>query len=75
MYDTRTGQRVGMSIAGTNQTQARRTLAAVRRRDARGGRPDLHDSVPFFGVVELTDETWGSQPGDVIAPARSAEPS
>ena len=70
MYDTRTGKRVGMASCGMTEWQARWSLSQVRERDERGGRPDLHDLVPHLDVVELTEETWGSKPGDLIAPAR-----
>lgn len=66
LYDRRTGRRVGMSIAGITRRHAQQTLQALHDRDARGRRPDLHDLIPHLGVVQLTEQTWGSQPGDTI---------
>lgn len=50
--DSRTGQRVSMTSTFTRE-QAERTLEAWRRRDARGGRPDLHEIMPFVEVARL----------------------
>jgi hypothetical protein len=66
LYDTRTGRRVGMASVGFTQEQAEQQLADLRERDARSKRPDLHDLIPHLAVVELTAETWGSNPGDLI---------
>ena len=71
LYDRRDGKRGQMSSYLTHE-QAEEAIAYYRRRDAAGGRPDIHDFIPHLAVVELTEETWGSQPGDVIATPDSA---
>ena len=49
-YDTRTGEQVGMSAIGHNRASAHQTLKGWQDRDDRGGRPDLHDLIPFLSV-------------------------
>jgi len=66
-YDRRTGERCGMAVAGTTREWAEKELAGLRERDAKGGRPDMRDLIPHLDIVELTAQTWGSNPGDVIA--------
>lgn len=71
-YDRRTGKRCGMAVAGMSRKSAERELEWLRVRDAKGGRPDIHDLIPHLDVVELTDQTWGSRPGDLITNPDSA---
>ena len=68
LYDSRTGRRVGMASAGFTRFQAERRIEELRDRDRRGGRPDIHDLMPHLAAVQLTADTWGSNPGDVIGP-------
>lgn len=56
--DSRTGARVSISSTMTKE-QAERELEDWRRRDARGGRPDLHESMPFIEVYRVfPEEDW-----------------
>lgn len=55
LRDTRTMQRMGMSVVRTRE-QAERELAGYLARDARGGRPDLHEYWPHVEVYRLHDE-------------------
>lgn len=49
LYDTRTEQR--MSIATyPSREYAEGVAQRYRERDARGGRPDLHEAIPFMAV-------------------------
>lgn len=66
IYDRRTGKRCQMSSYLTRE-QAEEAIRGYRYRDERGGRPDIHDLIPHLGVIESTDETFGSSPGDVVA--------
>lgn len=45
-YDTRTGKSVSMAVYNTEE-QVRAAIAGWRARDRRGGRPDIHDLMPF----------------------------
>jgi len=65
-YDRRTGKRSGMASYRSAE-QCAQQLAYWWRRDRKGGRPDLHDKMPHLAYIELTDRTWGSSPGDIIA--------
>lgn len=50
--DSRTpGKRASMSGFFT-QEQAERQIESWRKRDARGGRPDIHDLMPYLIAVE-----------------------
>jgi hypothetical protein len=66
IYDRRTGKRCQKSSYMT-RAQAEEAIRGYRRRDERGGRPDIHDLIPHLGVAESTPETFGSSPGDVVA--------
>ena len=54
--DIRTGQRIGMATVAT-RAQAERYLAKWWERDERGGRPDIHDILPYVEVYEIEDES------------------
>jgi hypothetical protein len=47
IVDSRTGQPVTIS-SYPSQASAERQIAAWRQRDARGGRPDIHESMPYL---------------------------
>lgn len=51
--DSRTGERVSLSSTYTRE-QAERELDEWRARDARGGRPDLHELLPYVVVIRLS---------------------
>lgn len=63
--DSRTRKRVSITSTMTRE-QAEQQLAAWQERDAKGGRPDLHDKMPYIVVAQVPEELWGCQPGDVI---------
>jgi uncharacterized damage-inducible protein DinB len=50
--DRRTGRRVSTSSTYTRE-QAERELEAWRRRDAKGGRPDLREILPHVEVYQI----------------------
>ena len=47
IVDSRTGRPTGMASYMTRE-QAEREIDYLRARDARGGRPDFHEYVPFL---------------------------
>lgn len=49
IYDTRTGRQAQESVY-LDPDRAEAALAHYRDRDARGGRPDLHDTIPHLAV-------------------------
>ena len=56
--DTRTGKRVSVTSTLTRE-QAERALAGWHERDRLGGRPDLHELMPFVEVAKLAPgEGW-----------------
>lgn len=61
--DRRTLRRVSLTSTYTRE-QAFRQLAAWRRRDANGGRPDLHEIMPYVVVARVD---W-DKPGYGIDP-------
>ena len=48
-YDTRSGKSVSMSVYNTEE-QVLQAIEAWRARDRRGGRPDIHDLMPYLGA-------------------------
>lgn len=50
--DKRTGEPVSMSSTFT-QEQAERELEGWRERDRKGGRPDLHELMPYVEVYRI----------------------
>ena len=50
--DKRTGKRVSQSATFTRE-QAERELEGWLARDRRGGRPDLHDTMPYVEVYRI----------------------
>ena len=48
-YDTRSGKSVGMAVYNT-QEQVEAAIEGWRARDRRGGRPDIHDLMPYLGA-------------------------
>jgi hypothetical protein len=64
-YDRRTGKRAGMASYPSAEA-CERELAYWHERDARGIRPDLHDTLPHLDYIDTTEHAWGSEPGDVI---------
>ncbi len=63
--DDRTRTRVSITSTSTRE-QAERQLQAWQKRDAKGGRPDLHEVMPYIVVTEVPPHLWGCSPGDVI---------
>ena len=48
-YDTRTGKSVSMAVYNTEE-QVEAAIRAWRYRDSKGGRPDIHDLMPYLGA-------------------------
>ena len=51
IVDNRTGRRAGIACYLTRE-QAERQIQTWRDRDARGGRPDIHDLIPFLAPAQ-----------------------
>ena len=68
--DSRTRKRVSITSTMTRE-QAERQLAHWRERHAKGGRPDLHEAMPYIVVTQVPEHLWGSEPGDVIPEVRA----
>jgi hypothetical protein len=64
LYDTRTGKRLAMS-SYLNKEQAKWDLENMTKRDKEKPLQVSH-IIPYIGIVQLTDETWNSLPGEVI---------
>lgn len=62
--DSRTRKRVSNSSCFTRE-QAEKQLAHWQERDRKGGRPDLHKSMPYI-IAALVP--FGSRPGDYAPP-------
>ena len=58
IVDTRT-DRVASLISYPTEESALRAVEGYRRRDARGGRPDLHDLIPHLGVRPTKESDFG----------------
>ena len=52
VIDVRTGQPASIATYGTRE-QAERKIAEWQCRDAKGGRPDIHDVLPFLAVSDM----------------------
>lgn len=72
--DSRTRKRVSITSTMTRE-QAELQLAHWQERDAKGGRPDLHEAMPFIVVAQVPEHLWGSDPGDVIPEIDDARPT
>jgi hypothetical protein len=64
LYDTRTGKRVAIS-SYLSKDQAQWDLDNIRKRDKQVP-VRTHELLPYLEVIALTEETWGSKPGDII---------
>lgn len=49
--DSRTGRRASIASYSSRE-QAERAIASWLERDAKGGRPDLHETIPFLVAVQ-----------------------
>lgn len=65
LYDTRTGKRLAMS-SYLSKEQAEWDIDNMKKR-ATKVRLRTEHLLPHLGIVQLTAETWGSTPGDIIA--------
>jgi len=49
LYDRRSDVTVGIAVYPSRES-AERAIRQFTERDARGGRPDIHELIPYLGV-------------------------